>query len=60
MIKILSRPRAAGKTYESILESQRTGAVIVCANAGEAKQVEREAKRMGFNVIIRIVGDFKR
>ena len=50
MVKILSRPRAAGKTYESILESQRTGAVIVCANASEAKRVEREAHRMGFSI----------
>lgn len=50
MVKILSRPRAGGKTYESILESQRTVAVIVCANVGEAKRVEREAKYMGLNI----------
>ncbi len=47
MIKILSRPRAAGKTYESILESERTGAVIICASVNEARRIEVEARRMG-------------
>lgn len=44
IMKILAKQRHEGKTYEAIMESQRTGAVIVCGSEKEAERVKRIAR----------------
>lgn len=45
-MNILSRPFRAGKTYECIRASAETGAIIICADEGEASRVKIEAHYM--------------
>ena len=49
-MKVLSRCRGGGKTFQSIVESGRSQAVIVCATEIEANRVMREAEIMGVKI----------
>lgn len=49
-MKILSQPVRFGKTYQSILYSAKTGAVIICSTEHEALRVFDQSKRMGVTI----------
>jgi hypothetical protein len=50
MMKVLSRPRAAGKTYQAVIEAAKTGARIVTISRRESERVKRIAFDMGLKI----------
>lgn len=53
-MKILQRPRQAGKTTEAMLESARTGAVIVCKDSREVNRILNQALLLGLKIPVPI------
>jgi len=49
-MKILFKPRAAGKTTEAIKQAAKSGAYIVVTTIKEAQRVQRLAQEMGLHI----------
>lgn len=50
VMKILSRPRRYGKTYQAVLESAKSRARIVTLDNNEAARIKRMALDLGLNI----------
>lgn len=49
-MKIIIRPRRAGKTYELIKLAAENNLYIVCANKSQVRDIADHAHKLGFNI----------
>lgn len=57
MMKIISRARGHGKTYEAIRAAAETHAYLVVADKREAQRVAEQADKMGLRILFPITFD---
>mgnify|MGYP006865054339 CR=1 FL=1 len=49
-MKVIHKPRRAGKTYDSLKYCSENNILLVCANKQEAMRVMSDAKHHGFDI----------